>query len=357
MRVSILAGLALGGSLPQELSAQAPPAAASPRVVVVSDFPPLDVIPVGSGLGPAHKRSDPDDVQSMVRFLLYANELDVEGLVASAATLANVARKQNILDILNLYDQVDEQLRRRDPRYPTAGRLRSVTWQGRDNTWGKPASEIIGEGRDSEASNALIRIVDRPDPRPVWVCVWGGPADLAQAIWKVQATRTRAESERFLSKLRLHMIGLGDRPGQDGSGQWLLHHFPNLFAIVSQRNYAGMFWDARGSDPALADLAWINANVRQGHGALGAIYPESGANPRSKGVIEGDSPSFLHLVGALRGVNDPERPDQGGWGGRFIRTDASKNHWFDDPAGAESVWRWRAAVQHDFARRADWMLP
>jgi hypothetical protein len=92
-----------------------------PRVVILSDFPPLDVIPGGAGHGPAAKRSDPDDIQSMVRFLVYANEFDVEGLVASAATLANIARKQSILDILDLYDEVDENLRKHDPRYPTAG--------------------------------------------------------------------------------------------------------------------------------------------------------------------------------------------------------------------------------------------
>src|SRR4030042_1478218 len=71
----------------------------APRVIITSDFPPLDVIPTGAGSGPADKRSDPDDVQSMVRFLLYTNDLDIEGLVASAGTLANIARKRNILDM------------------------------------------------------------------------------------------------------------------------------------------------------------------------------------------------------------------------------------------------------------------
>ena len=76
--------------------------AAAPRVMVSTDFPPLDVIPVkGAKPGdPDEKCSDPDDVQSMVRFLLYANEFEVEGLLATAGTFANVARKQNILDML-----------------------------------------------------------------------------------------------------------------------------------------------------------------------------------------------------------------------------------------------------------------
>ena len=114
------------------------------RVIISSDFPPLDVIPIGAGHGPAEKRSDPDDVQSMVRFLLYTNDFDVDGLVASSATLAGVAKKKNILDILDLYGQVEEKLRRHDPRFLTAEKLRSVTWEGRSGAWGKPANQILG---------------------------------------------------------------------------------------------------------------------------------------------------------------------------------------------------------------------
>jgi hypothetical protein len=334
----------------------------APRVIISSDFPPLDVIPVkGARKGdPPEKCSDPDDVQSMVRFLLYVNEFDVEGLVASAGTFANVAKKQNILDILNLYDQVQENLRRHDPRYPTAERLRSVTWQGRDGAWGttqvgtnaKALEKILGDGKDSEASDAIIRVVDRPDSRPVWVCVWGGSREVAQAIWKVRATRSPAELERFLSKLRIYLI-----VKQDNTTDWLLDSFPSLFVILSEKNYMGMFWNMQGSDPKLADLAWINANVRQGHGPLGAVYPQSGWDPKYPGQQEGDTPSFLHLVSAVRRLNDPEKPDQEGWGGKFVRKDFSKNHWFDNPAGTQTISRWRTEVQADFARRADWMLP
>jgi hypothetical protein len=323
-----------------------------PRVIVTTDFPPLDVIPGKGCSGPAHKCSDPDDVQSMVRFLLYTNEFDVEGLVASAATFANVADKQHILDILDLYDKVDDHLRTRDARYPTADRLRAVTWGGRDGTWDRPAEEILGEGKDSEASDAIIRIVDRPDPRPVWVCAWGGPREVGQAIWKVQQTRSRAELDRFLGKLRIYMIGLGDKPGQDGSGQWLLDRFPNLFVIVSQRTYHGMF----AQKTPLGDVRWLDANIREGHGPLGAAYPRSGFDPHSPGMQEGDSPSFLHLASAMRGLNDPEQPDQESWGGQFVRRDPAANHWFDGP-GAQSVSKWLPDIQQDFAARADWMLP
>jgi hypothetical protein len=330
-------------------------------VIVSSDFPPLDVIPVkGCKDGPPERCSDPDDVQSMIRFLLYANDLEVEGLVASAGTFANVARKANILAILDLYDEVDENLRRHDRRYPTAETLRSVTWEGRSGAWGtpqfgaraRPLDELLGEGKDSEASAAIIRVVDRPDPRPVWFCAWGGSREVAQAIWNVRATRGPAELERFLGKLRVYLIAK-----QDGTAQWLLDTFPKLFVILSEKNYFGMFWDTPGADPKLADLAWIEANIRRGHGPLGAAYPPSGWDPAKPGQQEGDTPSFLHLVSAVRGLNDAETPDQGGWGGRFVRPDPARNHWFDDPAGPQTVARWRPQVQEEFAVRADWMLP
>lgn len=327
-------------------------AMAQRRVVILTDFPPVDVIPGGLGYGPAEKRSDSDDVQSFVRFLLYANEFQVEGLVATAATFANVANKQHLLDLLSLYDQVDENLRQHDPRYPTAAQLRRVTWQGRSGAYNRPVTELIGPGKDTEASDKLVALLAKADPRPVWFCVWGGSADLAQALWKIQHTRKPAEAQRLRAKARVYLIGL-----QDGSGQWLLDTFPDLFTIVSRKNYMGMFNTAPGADRTLSDLAWVNRYVRHGHGLLGTFYPESGFYPETPGVWEGDSPSFLYLASAAQGLNDPEKPDQESWGGQFVRPDPAKNHWFDAPAGTQAVSKWRGPVQEDFARRANWMLP
>ena len=323
-----------------------------PRVVVMSDFPPVDVIPGGAGYGPAEKRSDTDDLQSMIRFLLYTNEFKVEGLVASSATFANFANKQNILDVLYLYDHIDENLRKHDERYPTSENLRSVTWQGLSGTYGRPVTEIIGKGKDSEASEKIIELLEKPDSKPVWFCVWGGSCDLAQALWKIKETRNPLELKQLFGKVRIYLIGL-----QDGSGQWLLDTFPELFVIVSQKNYMGMFNNSPGAEIKLSDLDWINRNIRKGHGLLGAFYPESGFFPETPGVWEGDSPSFLYLVSAVRGLNDPEKPDQESWGGKFICPDKSKNHWFDDPTGTQTVSKWRTQVQGDFALRAKWMLP
>jgi hypothetical protein len=71
--------------------------------------------------------------------------------------------------------------------------------------------------------------------------------------------------------------------------------------------------------------------------------------------MEGDSPSFMHLVSAVRGINDPEDPSEIGWGGQYARS-GSTNHWVDC-CGGETILRWRADIQREFAERADWMLP
>ena len=248
-----------------------------------------------------------------------------------------------MLDVIDLYDQVDENLRKHDSRYPTPEYLRSVTFQGLTGTWGKSVSNNIGAGKDSEASEAIIRIVDKPDPRPVWIGVWGDCSNIAQAIWKVQNTRSIAELQTFLSKIRIHQIA-----HQDDTIDWLLQNFPNLFIIYSKKTYQGMFG---GSDP-ISNLAWVNKNIRQNHGPLGAVYPHEGMG--CTGVCEGDSPSFLHLVSAVRGLNDPEDPTQPSWCGQFKR-DGRTNHYIDGPGGS-SISRWRAEFQEDFAFRADWML-
>lgn len=311
------------------------------RVVMTTDFPPIGVVKGGNV--PNDQKSDPDDMQSIVRFLLYANEFDVEGLVVSSGTFANKVTKQNMLDVIDRYAMVYDNLKKHDPMYPSPDALRHVTFGGRSGTWGKKGTVNIGEGKDSEASDALIAIVDKPDPRPVYVGIWGDCSVVAQAVWKVQNTRSETELDQFLSKLRIHQIAT-----QDGTIGWLRENFPKLFIIHSHKTYQGMFG---GRDP-LSNLDWVNKNVRKGHGPLCEIYPHEGMG--CTGVCEGDSPAFLWLVSANRGLNDPDDPTQESWGGQF-KKDGNKNHYIDGP-GRSTISKWRKAYQKEFAERADWCV-
>lgn len=320
------------------------------RLIITSDFPPIGVVKSGDDV-PDTQKSDPDDMQSMVRFLLYANEFDIEGLVASAGTFAMVADKNNILGVLDEYEKVHENLKTYEPDYPTADYLRSVTFEGKGTNngisikWGcgkQPYSDIIGEGLDGEASNAITAAADKPDPRPLWIVVWGGPREIAQAIWDVRNTRGEEELKAYINKLRVFLIAC-----QDATHHWLMNEFPDLFVIESMKTYGGMF---SGQD-SRSDLAWVNENIRFNHGPLCGIYPHEGMG--CTGVCGGDSPSFLYLVSANRGINDPEDPTQPSWGGQYVRKE-NTNHYVDSPLGGSNISRWRDDYQREFKERADW---
>lgn len=138
---------------------------------------------------------------------------------------------------------------------------------------------------------------------------------------------------------------------QDGSGQWLLDEFPALFMIVAERTFGGMYHWADGSTAAISDLEWVQTNIRRG--PLGSVYPSRGWEHDKPGVKEGDSPTFLHLLSGTYGLNDPERPWMGGWGGRFVNTDNATNHWTDAQEGPYSISRFQEAFQNDFAARLE----
>lgn len=237
----------------------------------------------------------------------------------------------------------------------------------------------VGKGMDSEGSELIIRTVDRDDSRPVWVLAWGGPNCLAQALWKVRDTRSPDEIEKFVSILRVYTIS-----DQDDSGPWIRKEFPELFYIVSPgfssggayhnatwSGISGDFFHARcaGANFNVVSNEWLDKNVRK-KGPLGAEYP------LWEYLMEGDTPSFLPLIS--NGLSNPERPDWGGWGGRYELYTPRMRKWHLYPEGRpiwtdaedevmgvdgrwhqgnhETIWRWREAFQNDFAARMDWTI-
>ena len=296
---------------------------------------------------------DPDDIQSMVRFLLFSNEFDVEGIVASAGTNKFTADKTRILEVLDYYDQVDENLRKHDAKYPTADYLRSVTFQGLGNEgpidiqWhcdNGQWADIIGDGRDCEASEAIIAAADKDDPRPIYIGVWGGPRDVAQAIWKVKNTRSQAEFEAFQSKLRIFLIHC-----QDATNQYLIENFPDLFIVWSRTTYLGMF--------GVHNREWVLANIKNNHGPLCALYPDYNYKGEPAGVVEGDSPSFMWLLSANRGINKPDDPTQPSWGGQYHNIPGTNHYGGPEYEGPKSsISMWANDFDAEFAERADWCL-
>src|SRR5688500_14214866 len=147
--------------------------------------------------------NEPDDAMSMVRFLVYANQLEVEGMVATTSIhQQKKVAAWRIREIVDAYAKVRDNLELHEKGFPTADALRAVIVEGRPD-YGMAA---VGKDMDSAGSELLIKAVDRADPRPLWVPVWGGPNVLAQALWKVRATRSPGQLSAFVAKLRVYTI-------------------------------------------------------------------------------------------------------------------------------------------------------
>ena len=79
------------------------------------------------------KQSEIDDVESMLRLLLYANEIDIEGLIPCSSMFYAGGKPEDVKvvhDIIDAYEEVKPNLDVHATGYPTAEYLRSVTVPG-----------------------------------------------------------------------------------------------------------------------------------------------------------------------------------------------------------------------------------
>lgn len=306
---------------------------------------------------------DPDDTQSLIRLMTYANEFEIEGLIASAAGVPgelkeSITRPDLIRQVVAAYGDVHANLQRHDGRFPSPEQLLAVVCSGNPHR----GLNAIGEAHDTDGSRRIIQTVDRPGDRPVNVAIWGGQTDLAQALWRVRNDRSPAELRAFLARLRVYDIA-----DQDGIQPWIAETFPELFYVLAHAPrgmdkrlgaFRGMYL---GGDESLTSREWIDRHVRTRHGPLGALYPmQTFTRPNPHGALkEGDTPSWFYFL--PRGLNDPAHPEWGSWGGRFTSTDGRLYRDAADAIGdttdpRAAVWRWRPAFQNDFQARLDWCV-
>lgn len=322
--------------------------------------------------------NEPDDQMSFVRFLLYSNEINVEGMVAATSTWQRAAtHPETMHQIIALYGQVRPNLVKHASGWPTESDLDEKVRSGQPS-YGMAA---VGSGKSSPGSQLLIAEADRDNPRPLWITMWGGANTLAQALTDVRSSRSPTDLAKFVSKLRVYSIS-----DQDDAGPWIRREFPNLFYVVRPsppdgQEYFYAAWtgisgdvyyrNGDGADFSTVTNEWLDANIR-GKGPLGKQYPKFAF------IMEGDTPSFLGLID--NGLASWWNPSWGGWGGRYVfRQPYGEPHpiWTqggdlfarttsqDTVIGADgkphtsdqaTIWRWREAFQHDFAARMDWTI-
>nr|MBX2876201.1 DUF1593 domain-containing protein [Saprospiraceae bacterium] len=278
-----------------------------------------------------------------------------------------VLRTDVLYQIIEAYGSIFPNLQKVDANYPSATYLRTLVKKGcAGNGLKTPVMEYIGKGKSTEGSRWIIRQVDGADG-VVNIAVWGGACDVAQALFDVRDTRSAAEVQAFIAKLKVYFIGK-----QDSSNQWMLDNFPDVWLILGSStdgnswnsSYRGIFL---GGNMQSTSREWLKQYVIGQH-PLGSLYPDKawtkGGTGNPHGAMkEGDTPSFFFFLN--NGLNMAERPEWGGWGGRFQQSGQpyygdAEDTVFDVSVNAKvtnakaTVFRWRPDFQADFAARVQW---
>jgi hypothetical protein len=310
--------------------------------------------------------NEPDDSMSMVRLLVHSDLYDVQGLVAvTSFWLPNVTLPWMIHDLVDAYGPVHENLQSHSSSsFSSADYLRSKISSG-PTVYGMQALGALEAGGKLPAgSTLLIDAVDGSD-EPLYVQMWGGANTSAAAIWSVNRTRSPADMNAFISKIRVYSIS-----DQDDTGPWIRQNLPTMRYIASRHGfnqYPVAAWtgmsstsvDLGGPDNELMSQEWLSKNIQVG--PLGKHYPDIEFS------VEGDTPALLYHI--PNGLGDPEHPDWGSWGGRYVSDSLGGHAQYSDAVDIAqglngqifltnhaSIWRWRAAVQHEFAARMQWTL-
>ena len=221
---------------PQAAPDARPAAEPRPRVIVSTD--------IGG--------TDPDDFQSMVHFLVYADMFDVEGLISSPY---GPGRRAHILQVIDRYATDYANLKTYSDRYPPPDALRRVTKQGAIDS-----ADGHGVGRSTEGSDWIVRAARQNDPRPLWVLVWGGIDDLAQALH---------DAPDILPKLRVYFIGGPNKMWSVDAYNYIEQHHPALWIVEANATYRGWFTGGNQTGD-WSNRAFGAAHVA-GRGALGVV--------------------------------------------------------------------------------------
>jgi len=292
-----------------------------------------------------------DDRCSMIRFLLYANQWQIEGIIYSSSKFHweghNWAGTRWIEDQIDSYAKVYPNLKKHAPGYPSPEQLRSKVFVGN-------IDKVGSMDTDTPGSNRIVEVLLDNKPGPVYLQAWGGTNTIARALWKIQHEHPQ-RMEAVSRKAILYIILDQD----DTLRKYIIPNWPRLQVLGSFRQFACIAYRWYEKMPAqqrhFFERRWMEENILRGHGPLCAMYEANQGRFRS----EGDSPSFMHQIDV--GLRSLEHPSFGGWGGRFEPdpTFPGKNVWrgaADDGDLNKPIWRWAEAFQNDWAARADWCV-
>lgn len=363
---------------------------ARPRVIVTTD-PELD------------------DLNSMLRLVLYSNEIDIAALVYSSSQFHHAGSAERgiaphrwpapgdrmHIDIaVDAYERAHANLVRHDARYPDPAALRALVRVGNVVDVGDVSAPTPGSD--------LVRDVLLGDaPGKIFAEAWGGTNTIARALMSIEEEFAGTDRWGEIYELITRRTVITAFAEQDPTfAEYIRPHWPELefrdvatvawgyfaFAVVSEgdREYLSPEWmreNITSVGPIGAEYrVWGDGkHMAAGFddedyfgiaGATEQSLTELGyrvwcpVQPAGSWLSEGDTSTFaLHIDNGLRNWQDPSF---GGWGGRQVRDDADPYRWrsagdwglrTEGPiVDRGEVAQWFGAYQRDLAARLRWSV-
>ncbi|MBD1911013.1 MULTISPECIES: nucleoside hydrolase-like domain-containing protein [unclassified Leptolyngbya] len=273
--------LVLIACLPQEPATQPPELRSDrPRVLITTD------INIGQG--------DPDDRQSMAHLLMYADEVNIRGIIPHRFLAGGVKATMLAIDAYE-QDYNDTNTRYKSLGYPAPDALRATVAR-------HPRAArrlLIREAQQATADD------------PLYVLVWGNMRTLRDALLKKPAIADRLRVLSIGTHLRSPWDNACHEQNWNGSGREEIYsdpRFNHLWWIENDWTFEGMF---QGDAPQelLEQL--------KGYGALGRnIWDVVQPFEWARYFRAGDTPSLLYV---LDPNHSRDKPTQGSWAGQFYQ--------------------------------------
>lgn len=336
-----------------------------------------------------------DDMNSVIRFLLYSNEMDLAGIVLTSSVYHYAGDEeagikpfrwtgtQWVYDMIDAYGEIYPNLSKHAEGYPEPEQLRKMTKIGNISDKGEMEKE-------TEGSQFLQTLFLDDDSRDLIVQTWGGTNTTARALKSIEEQyKDTAEWETIRKKVSDKLVLYIILDQDDSYNDYIAKNWPDIRILNDQSNfwhfaYAWKFHTEEVNSKLHGD--WMVKNILDGHGKLLDMYASMGDGKMIEGeleeeqrgsaeylkknpqydkydfISEGDSPSFFYLID--NGLRSMEDPSYGGWGGRFgvVNDKLFRNNVLDyDPytkryEAEYSLMRWFDDIQNDFAARADWAV-
>lgn len=306
-----------------------------------------------------------DDLNSMIRLLTYANEIDICGLIyagsachsagdSSRGILAHrwpaPGERLHIDEAIDAYAEVEGTLRIHDPRYPTATHLRSLVRLGNIASEGEMEEETAGAALIADHLHAIAL---GEDDRPLFIQAWGGISTIARALHSiVEQMGADPRWETYRQRI-IDAVVLTSFAEQDSTlDTYIRPQWPGLeHREVATRTWGYMTRTVlTPPDQELASAGWTAAHI-SAQGPLGAAYRTWGdgrqmaegfddedyfglaglteeelrargytvwcpVQERGAFISEGDTSNFLLLIPT--GLSSWQDATYGGWGGRQV---------------------------------------